>query len=88
MERGLFKSAFEVLLHPLLTAWTYFTNQQARMNYLAYRARGFPLGSGMIESGCKQLASARLKQAGMIWRPAGALQVVKVRALLKSVRWA
>ncbi len=69
-------------------AHTYFTNQQARMNYPAYRARGLPMGSGTVESGCKQLVSARLKQAGMIWRADGARQVVKVRAWLKSGRWA
>ena len=69
-------------------AQTYFTNQQARMDYPAYRARGLPIGSGTIESGCKQLVSARLKQAGMIWCAAGAQQVVKVRAWLKSGRWA
>jgi hypothetical protein len=68
-------------------AHTYFTNQQARMNYPAYRTRGLPIGSGTIESGCKQLVSARLKQAGMIWRAEGAQQVVKVRAWLKSGRW-
>ncbi len=69
-------------------AQTYFTNQQARMNYPAYRARGLPIGSGTVESGCKQLVSARLKQAGMIWRADGARQVAKVRAWLKSGRWA
>ncbi len=69
-------------------AWTSFTNQQARMNYPAYRARGFPIGSGTIESGCKQLVRARLKQAGMIWQADGARQVVKVRAWLKRGRWA
>jgi hypothetical protein len=69
-------------------AQTYFTNQQARMHDPAYRARGLPIGSGTIESGCKQLVRARLKQAGMIWRAAGARQVVKVRAWLKRGRWA
>jgi len=69
-------------------AHTYFTNQQARMNYPAYRARGLPIGSGAVESGCKQIVSARLKQAGMIWRADGARQVAKVRAWLRSGRWA
>ncbi len=69
-------------------AHTYFTNQQARMNYPAYRARGLPIGSGTVESGCKQIISARLKQAGMIWCADGARQVAKVRAWLKSGRWA
>ena len=48
-------------------AQTYFTNQQGRMNYPAYRARGLPIGSGTVESGCKHVVSSRLKGAGMIW---------------------
>lgn len=70
------------------SAHTYFTNQQGRMNYPAYRARGLPLGSGTVESGCKQLVTSRLKGAGMIWGAEGARQVVKVRAWLKGGRWA
>jgi hypothetical protein len=68
-------------------AKTYFTNQQGRMHYPAYRARGLPIGSGTVESGCKQVVSSRLKGAGMIWGVTGARQVVKVRAWLKSGRW-
>jgi hypothetical protein len=68
-------------------AYTYLTNQQARMDYPAYRARGLPIGSGTIESGCKQLVSARLKQAGMIWSAEGARGVAKVRAWLRGGRW-
>jgi hypothetical protein len=40
-----------------------------------------------VESGCKQLVGARLKQAGMIWEAAGAEAVATVRAWLKSERW-
>jgi hypothetical protein len=69
------------------SAHTYFTNQQQRMDYPTYRARGLPIGSGTIESGCKQLVTSRLKGAGMIWSGAGARHVVKVRAWLRSGRW-
>ena len=65
----------------------YFTTHQARMNYPAYRARGLQIGSGPIESACKQLVSARLKLAGMIWDQEGAEAVAVVRAWLKSDRW-
>ena len=41
-----------------------------------------------MESGCKQLVGARLKQAGMIWEAPGAEAVATVRAWLKSGRWA
>ena len=68
-------------------ALTYYTNHQHRMAYAEYRARGLPIGSGTMESGCKQVITARLKQAGMIWSLAGARQVAAVRTWLKSDRW-
>ncbi len=68
-------------------ALSYFTTHQARMDYPSYRARGLQIGSGTVESACKQLVSARLKLAGMIWDPEGAEAVAVVRAWLKSDRW-
>jgi hypothetical protein len=68
-------------------ALTYYTNHQHRMAYADYRARGLPIGSGTMESGCKQIVTARLKQAGMIWSLAGARAVAAVRTWLKSDRW-
>jgi len=69
-------------------ALTYYTNHQHRMRYAEYRARGLQVGSGSIESGCKQIITARLKQAGMIWSRAGARAVAAARTWLKSGRWA
>ncbi len=57
------------------------------MDYPTYRARGLQIGSGPVESACKQLVSARLKLAGMIWDAEGAEAVAVVRAWLKSDRW-
>ncbi len=68
-------------------ARSYYTTHRGRMDYAAYRARGLQIGSGSVESGCKQLVSARLKGAGMIWDAAGAEEVAVVRAWLKSGRW-
>jgi hypothetical protein len=68
-------------------ALSYYSEHQARMDYATYRARGLQIGSGSVESACKQLVSARLKQAGMIWDAAGAEAVAEVRAWLKSERW-
>jgi hypothetical protein len=33
---------------------TYFRNSHRRMRYLDYREDLWPIGSGMVESGCKQ----------------------------------
>jgi hypothetical protein len=68
-------------------AMSYYQNQRQRMDYPTYRARGLQIGSGTIESACKQLVSARLKLAGMIWSTAGAEAVAVVRAWLRSERW-
>ena len=57
------------------------------MDYPTYRARGLQIGSGPVESACKQLVSARLKLAGMIGDAEGAEAVAVVRAWLKSDRW-
>lgn len=71
----------------VVDALSYFTTHQTRMDYPAYRARGIQVGSGTVESACKQLVSARLKLAGMIWDVAGAEAVAVVRAWLNSDRW-
>jgi hypothetical protein len=68
-------------------AITYYTNNEKRMRYPDYRAKGLQIGSGSIESGCKHVIAARLKQAGMIWNIEGARAVAKVRSRWRSHRW-
>lgn len=69
------------------TALTYFTNNQARMDYARYRQLNLQIGSGTIESACKHLIDARLKQAGMRWKFENARSLAKLRARFKSDRW-
>ena len=66
---------------------TYFTNQAARMAYDQYRAAGWDIGSGMVESACKHLIGAREKGPGMRWSAAGAQTVAAVRVLLFNQQW-
>jgi hypothetical protein len=66
---------------------TYYTNNQHRMDYPAYRERGLQIGSGTIESGCKRVVKARLDQAGMTWTVEGARAVLKARAGYLSGQW-
>jgi hypothetical protein len=70
------------------TALTYLTNNRSRLDYARYRQLGLQIGSGTIESACNHLIGARLKQAGMRWKLANARAVGKLRARLKSGRWA
>jgi hypothetical protein len=66
---------------------TYFTNQAGRMAYDRYRAAGWDIGSGMVESACKHLIGAREKGPGMRWSEAGAQAIATVRVLLCNDQW-
>lgn len=68
-------------------AVTYFTNNRQRMDYPTYRAKGYQIGSGTVESGCKQIVTQRLKVAGAIWNLDNAIQTAKARAALLSGQW-
>jgi hypothetical protein len=61
-------------------AISYYTNQAHRMDYKRFREAGFFIGSGTIESACKQVASLRLKRPGARWSPRGAEAVAKARS--------
>ena len=69
-------------------ARTYFTRNAARMDYPRFVARQLPIGSGAVESSCKCLVEARLKQAGMRWGVPGSQAIASLRALHRSGRWA
>jgi hypothetical protein len=58
----------------------YVASNVHRMDYPSYRARGWDVGSGPTEAGCKVLGG-RLKGVGMRWCVAGSEQVAALRAL-------
>jgi hypothetical protein len=66
---------------------TYFANQAGRMAYDRYRAAGWDIGSGMVESACKQLIGGHEKGPGMRWSEVGANAVAQVRVLLCNQLW-
>jgi hypothetical protein len=74
------------LAEKLRTEAGYFENNQRRMQYLELREDGFPIGSGMVESGCKQFR-ARFAGAGMRWSRSGAENLIPIRAALLSERF-
>lgn len=82
--------ACESLPHTCLKAQqaaNYFTNNMERMRYDKFRAAGYMIGSGTIESGCKQIVTQRLKLPGAQWGVAGAVQTAKARAAWLSGQW-
>jgi hypothetical protein len=66
---------------------TYFTNNEERMRYNEYIAKGYHIGSGTVESACKHVVGQRLKQAGMKWSLAGADAILQLRILRKNGEW-
>lgn len=72
---------------PAQKAVTYYQNNRHRMDYAHYRELGYQIGSGSMESGCKQLGLARLKIAGARWSSEGATLVAKARATYLSGDW-
>lgn len=61
----------------------YFENNRHRTDYPTYRQRGWDIGSGPTEAGCK-IIGERLKGSGMRWVECGAATVATLRALYIS----
>jgi hypothetical protein len=64
----------------------YFQTNARRMQYLETREDGFPIGSGMVESGIKQFRM-RFTGPGMRWSRTGAERLLPVRAAILSHRF-
>jgi hypothetical protein len=65
-------------------ALTYYRNHMHKMNYPEYLRRGWYIGSGSIESACKNVINQRLSQGGMRWGEQGSDNVSHLRALFRS----
>jgi hypothetical protein len=56
------------------------------MRYADFRKRGFFIGSGVMEAGCKTVIGLRMKQSGMEWSLRGANAIISLRCVMKSGR--
>ena len=63
---------------------TYFRNQHHRMDYPAYLAKGWQIGSGPVEAACKLVINERMNGTGMRWGRQGADAIGHLRALYLS----
>jgi hypothetical protein len=63
---------------------TYFRNHASRMNYPEYLKRGWQIGSGSVESACKNVINQRLNMGGMRWGEEGGDALAHLRALFCS----
>jgi len=64
-------------------AAAYFSHNRDRMQYQDLRDEGWPIGSGVVESGAKQF-KARVTGPGMRWSRTGAQNMLMLRAAILS----
>lgn len=67
--------------------YNYLWGHRDRLDYPRADARGYPIGSGRIESTCGYLVEQRLKLSGMEWKHAHAMQVLKARTAILNEDW-
>jgi hypothetical protein len=51
------------------------------MRYDAYLARGWPIGTGVVEGACGHVVKDRMEQAGMRWSQDGAQAMLALRTV-------
>jgi hypothetical protein len=69
------------------TTISYYRRNAPFMRYDQYLARGWPIGTGVIESACGHLVKDRMQQAGMRWTTYGAHAILDLRAVRLSDDW-
>jgi len=62
----------------------YYERNKKRMRYQWYRAKGLPIGTGLVESTQKWLIQARMKRAGMHWSRTGARRILALQVHLAN----
>ena len=60
---------------------------EGHLQYLTFRRRGIPCGSGVIESTIRRVINLRLKSNAMYWLEANAEAMFAIRALILCERW-
>ena len=65
----------------------YLERNRKHMRYEICLARGYPIGSGVIEGACRNLINDRLELTGMSWTLQGAESVMRLRAVHINKDW-
>ncbi len=79
-RRGKARAALENLRN-------YLRGQREHLAFRQSREQGWPIGTGRMESSCKQLVGVRLKGPGMHWTEHGALAMTALKATDLNGHW-
>ena len=83
LDKATTKTAVTVLGREL----RFFRKHRRRMRYASLKAKGYTIGSGVVEAANKVLVNQRMKRAGMRWSIEGGQNVLTFRALMMSGRF-
>jgi len=72
---------------PITGNFTYLKKREKQIQYPTFQAQGWPIGSGIVESGNKLVVEARLKGAGMHWADQHVNPMLALRNIICSNRW-
>jgi hypothetical protein len=64
----------------------YFAGHAGRMNYAAVARRGWPIGSGAVESACRQ-KQCRFKRPGQFWTSKGLRHLLALDEARRNSHW-
>ena len=79
------KAATQTAVKVLEREIRFFRKHRHRMRYASLKAKGYVIGSGVVEAANKVLVNQRMKRAGMRW--SGGQNVLTFRALMMSGRF-
>ena len=81
------KAATQTAVKVLEREIRFFRKHRHRMRYASLKAKGYVIGSGVVEAANKVLVNQRMKRAGMRWSIEGGQNVLTLRALIRSDRF-
>lgn len=73
--------------HSLNQVIGYLERNRKHMRYEICLAKGYPIGSGVVEGACRNLINDRLELTGMSWTMRGAESVMRLRAVHINKDW-
>ncbi len=72
---------------PIASNLAYLKKREQQMHYPTFQSQGWPIGSGIVESGNKLMVEARLKGSGMHWAEQHVNPMLTIRNIICSDRW-
>lgn len=92
LENGQWKHVLDILnpeerYSDCVDLYRYINDNKDAIDYPTYKAKGYFVGSGAIESSHKNVVHQRTKQAGQRWEPITVQYLLTLRTKFASGRW-